>query len=404
MKYTEDLYILQATIQQEYINKDRAKECLYSYYLKILSNEYIPIATLLEQQYNVTQAKLNFIQEERHIYIEKNKVQKLDLNNHNSIAELLDIPVGEFNLPHIPVDQLNLSHIPVQQEENVQQEEQEQKTQEQHEQEQRSMQDILDMLAEEDNQKTESPQQMPPSSIDDEDYIISPCPNCKRHYKIKTSFLEQNSILVCNKCKTKFTLAYKKKKSPSTQQEKIHDIQEQEPEDATQFHHTTIQPDINQKMMTTILLDLKKIREAVDQNMPKIDTKSLSFIESITILRYALESDYISIQETHNILDMYYNNPEKNPTTLLDEQGYITKFQLKPLYEKLKKAKLNNKLPQNITSDNRQQVETYIGTTETTRLLRVTCPHCNTKFLARVHYQGGKFRCGECKKSFYLSN
>ena len=95
MKYTEDLYILQATIQQEYINKDRAKECLYSYYLKILSNEYIPIATLLEQQYNVTQAKLNFIQEERHIYIEKNKVQKLDLNNHNSIAELLDIPVGE---------------------------------------------------------------------------------------------------------------------------------------------------------------------------------------------------------------------------------------------------------------------------------------------------------------------
>ena len=30
MKYTEDLYILQATIQQEYINKDRLKECLYS--------------------------------------------------------------------------------------------------------------------------------------------------------------------------------------------------------------------------------------------------------------------------------------------------------------------------------------------------------------------------------------
>ena len=140
----------------------------------------------------------------------------------------------------------------------------------------------------------------------------------------------------------------------------------------------------------------------------KKHSNDLSQQEAAIIVRNALDKDFISIQEVNLILNEYYetllfNEENTNLVSILVSREYITPLQLDNLKKKIKKDKVAHQKINKVKMANRTHLESFIGKFETKKLLRITCPHCKIKFVARVSSRGGKFRCGKCKKTFFLT-
>lgn len=137
-------------------------------------------------------------------------------------------------------------------------------------------------------------------------------------------------------------------------------------------------------------------------------TKDISQLEATVILKYALVYDFISREEIGELLDKYYQTLSEGKSTeslatMLLAEGFITKFQHTTLVESLDKDKKAKRIP-TIDMASRQEVEKFLGIAEDKKMVKITCPHCHASFRVRVSAKGGKFRCGKCSKSFFLSS
>lgn len=175
---------------------------------------------------------------------------------------------------------------------------------------------------------------------------------------------------------------------------------------------------VEQKAFKTMELDIrgtdlfrpKKVTPgegAKDNEEIQTLSSHYSLSDALLLMRHALNNDFIAIQDVHNILDGYYEIRQENKTEnlahLLVQEGYITKNQFFHLHKAIAEDPDGKARAASLDIDARSQVESFIGMLDTKRLLRITCPHCKSKFLARISIQGGKFRCSKCRQTFFLS-
>ncbi len=163
----------------------------------------------------------------------------------------------------------------------------------------------------------------------------------------------------------------------------------------------------------------KTTKDAEYENIPEISTQEiasknieeltahLSDVEAAAIVRHALSYDLITSKDAKTLLDNYFRQYEQdkdadNLATLLVKDGHITKYQYATLKNYVDKDNRLNRLPNYLDILERRQLETYLGIFEQKQALKVVCPYCQAKFIARINVNGGKFKCGRCHKKFFL--
>ena len=168
--------------------------------------------------------------------------------------------------------------------------------------------------------------------------------------------------------------------------------------------------------MKTMELDIRSLnlfkqkREKLDEaKLKELQelTKNISQPEGAVVVKYAMSYGLVSKVEVENILDKYYQelfqgHATETLATLLLTEGYITKSQFATLQESLDKDKKAKRIPA-LDMASRQEVERFLNISEDKKAVKITCPHCKATFRACVSDKGGKFRCGKCSKSFFLS-